>query len=59
MVEVWVRYKNLGKLNKEQECTVCGKTIKDPRFKAERERHWQQRKKKWQDKKKKGTIRRG
>jgi len=42
MVEVWVRYENRGPINHEQECTECGKTVKDPRFKRERDRHWTQ-----------------
>jgi len=50
MVEVWTQYKNQGPINKEQECCVCGKVMKDPKYKEERERRWKAKKKRWQDK---------
>ena len=43
MIEVLVRYEDHGPINFEKECTECGKVLKDPRFKRERERRWQQR----------------
>jgi hypothetical protein len=45
MVEVLSRYFNQGPINYEQECTMCGKVIKDPKFKQEREANWKKKKK--------------
>lgn len=45
-VPVIVRYLDHGPINHEFECTICGKVIKDPAFKKERERRWNKRKKK-------------
>ena len=53
MIEVWSRYTNRGTINKEQECCVCGKVIKDPRFREEREKHWKEKKKAWDNRQKK------
>lgn len=51
LVEVLTRYYDQGPINYELECTMCGKVIKDPRFKREREKAWQ--KNKWKHNKKK------
>ena len=45
MTIVWVRYQDHGPINLEQECTICGKTIKDPRYKRDN-RKWRPKYKK-------------
>jgi len=32
LVNVWVQYDNKGPVNFEQECTFCGKTVRDPQY---------------------------
>jgi len=43
MIPVLVRYKDHGPINQEQECSTCGKILKDPRFKKQRQNHWKKR----------------
>ena len=43
MVEVWTRYKDHGKINREMECHLCGKVIKDPTYikeKMKKRKQW-------------------
>ena len=46
-VPVCVRYTDHGPINNELECTTCGKVIKDPAFKKEREKYWNRKKKRY------------
>ena len=52
-VEVLVSYSDQGPINHEYECTTCGKVIKDPQFRKERENHWYRDKLKEDSKKRK------
>ena len=50
-IVVLVQYQDHGPINYEHECTVCGKVIKDPRYKPDRGQRWYMNK--WESKKKK------
>lgn len=42
-VEVHVQYTDHGPVHCEFECTICGKVIKDPRYRYDRQQRWQQK----------------
>ena len=59
MVQVFSRYKDHGPIYEEQECSTCGKVIKNPQYKKdrERERREQRNRKQWKNRPRTGTNR--